>query len=120
LRDVLKSEKELKEQDEIEDEDHTRPKNRDEIKRMIFSLYTEQYELIQDSIIRAKRFIDTSSDSHALYNICLAYVTDIALQTDPRDNLGSWLKKIESLAKIKLVAIDSSTEEVLYGKELIE
>lgn len=100
--------------------DHTKPVNADETHKMTFSLYNEQYESVIRALDVAKKDSNSEVPSQNLSLICQQFLMDADMGKNFEESRMKWLPKLEERFKIKLVAVDSDTDEVIYGQELLD
>lgn len=92
----------------------------DEIHKINFKLFNEQFDIVEQALSRASEQSGSKDKGYNLQLICMEYLATSDLQDDPRKNLEKHLQKFCELAKIKVVAMDRDTNEVLLGKELLQ
>ena len=84
--------------------------------RKMFSLFTPQYVNVEQALATAMTAANSDKEGHALDLICTEYLS----QNGGIGTLGGYLKRIENIIGLKLVAFDPSQNEVAFGSETLD
>lgn len=86
--------------------------------RMYFDVHREFKKTVKVALENAKREGDTEHPGYALSLICLHYLSFYSKRWDKE--IGEWLRRIEMVTGLTLVAINERTDEIMYGGEFLD
>ncbi len=80
-----------------------------------------QCKMVDEALERSKQLSRSDKDGHNLALICTDFLaTNSFGKKDDPDMLARYLFKIESLLGVRLIALDTKTSDLVYGKEAIK
>lgn len=127
LRKLIESVKEEKVQKDLENKkdkeenpDVTAPVTPDKQHPMSFNFFAEQYATVSDALKLAEKMTNSEVKSNNLTLICQEFLLTTEAGKDHKEARMKWLPRLEDMLRGKIVFIDSDTEEVIYGAELLD
>lgn len=88
----------------------------DKPSRWAFSLFTGQRETVESAIELAKKASQSDKEGNNLTLICTEYMANNAAI----DSADEYLKRVEKVLGVKLIAYQDSTESVVFGEKLLD
>ena len=85
-------------------------------KRKNFALFEDQMSNVSSALSKAMSLANTEKEGHALDLICTEYLS----QNTGLNTLNDYLSRIENVIGFKVVAFDTSQNEVVYGSETLD
>ncbi len=80
-----------------------------------------QCSMVDEALERSKQLSRSNKDGHNLALICTDFLaTNSFGKEDDPDMLARYFFKIESLLGVRLIALDTKTSDLVYGKEAIK
>jgi hypothetical protein len=86
--------------------------------RMSFDVHEDFKEIVTMAIDNAKATGETTHDGYALSLICLHYLSFYSKMRSVE--IGEWLRRIERVTGLTIVALDERTDEILYGVDTLK
>lgn len=86
--------------------------------RMHFYVHEDFKEVITEALDNAKKTGETQHEGYALSLICLHYLSFYSKMRSME--IGEWLRRIERVTGLTIVAMDERTDEILYGVETLK
>tara|TARA_Y100000310_G_scaffold171648_1_gene171844 strand:+ start:2113 stop:2892 length:780 start_codon:yes stop_codon:yes gene_type:complete len=113
LRELTKAVKEAKSQStdsEAEGEVADRPKRKN------FALFEEQMGNVNTALAKCMTLANSDKEGHALDLICTEYLS----QNSGFNTLNDYLERVQGAIGLKLVALDASAGEVVFGSTTLD
>lgn len=90
----------------------------DDLHRRNYMLYTEQADIVDQALDRAKLLSGSDKKSHNLHLICLDFLAHNNLNKATQEEKLRWLAQIERIINLQLVVFDDG--DVVYGLKTLD
>lgn len=99
-----------------DDGDEGSKKKDEKLLKKVFALYPAQAENVQAALELAKEMAKSDKDGHALDLICTEFLSTNAGAPSVED----YLKKVERIVGVRIVALDVENDLVVYGGDVLD